>query len=139
MVLSSVQPMLRTAAWGIALACASLGAQAQSPYRACVITSTLQVMGTPTVQTDCLQGANDIKRPAIKERCEGVAWHSAGGMGRRNSALLEWTAQCPRHADAVCEGAFDGDFNVHHYNRSPGQLAALAEQCATEQGRWREF
>ena len=134
-----VSKTLRTAAWGVALACAGFGAQAQSPYRACVISSTLQVMGTPTVHTDCLQGAKGVKRSVIKERCEGVAWHNAGGMGRRNSALLEWAAQCPKQADAVCEGAFDGDFDVHYYNRNTGQLAALAEQCATEQGRWREF
>ena len=138
-MITFTQPWLRTAVWGTILAGASLGAQAQSPYRACVITSTLQVMGTPTVQTDCLQGAKGVKRPAIKERCEGLAWHSAGGMGRREAARLEWVAQCPRNADAVCQGAFEGDFDIHHYDRNPGQLEALAEQCEADQGEWRAF
>ena len=114
-------------------------AHAQGTTRACVITSTLRAMGTPTVVTDCLQGAKGVSRPAIKERCEGVAWHAAAGLGKRDLSLLRWVDQCPKRADAVCNGAFEGDFNVYYYNRTPGQLAAMAEQCATEQGRWRQF
>ena len=114
-------------------------AQAQSGARACVITSTLQEMGTPTIVTDCLQGTRGVSRPQIKERCEGVAWHAAAGLGKRSSALLKWVAQCPRQANAVCQGAFEGDFDIHYYNRTAAQLAAMAEQCDAEQGRWRQL
>lgn len=140
MMTSESFALLRTAVLCTIMACAASAAQAQSSYRACMIESPLHGMGAPTIVTDCLQGAKHLRRTAIKERCEGVAWHAAGGMGRRNLVDLTWLAQCPRReADAVCQGAFDGDFDLYHYDRNEGQLDALAEQCESEGGQWREF
>lgn len=112
-------------------------AHAQSgTTRACLIESPLQTLGAPTLVTDCLQGTRGTRRSTIKDRCEGVAWHAAGGMGRDNVARLTWLAQCPKRADAVCKGAFDGDFDLYHYDRNEEQLEALADECEDDGGEW---
>ena len=89
-----------------------LQAQAQSG-RACMIASPIQTLGAPTLITDCLQGRKGTSRSAIKDRCEG--------------------------ADAVCRGAYEGEFDTWHYGRNEGQLASLAEECEADGGQWEEF
>jgi hypothetical protein len=128
-------------AFALLCACTALVAQAQSTApRACIVTSTQESLGTIAPVTDCLQGVKGVPRPDIKERCEGVAKQAAWGFSKRSSSTMTWVAQCPRkRADAVCKGAFDGDFDVYYYDRDSGQLAALADNCATEQGQWRAF
>lgn len=125
----------------VALLAAALPLQAQAQSgRACMIESPIQTLGAPTVITDCLQGRKGTSRSAIKDRCEGVAWNNAGGMGRSNSVNLTWLPQCPRRdADAVCRGAYEGEFDTWHYGRNEGQLASLAEECEADGGQWEEF
>lgn len=132
---------LMRAALGIAALCASMGVSAQANgYRACMIESEIDVMGAPGIVTDCLQGIPELRRSAIKDRCEGMAWHAAAGMGRDRESALTWLPRCPRRdADAVCKGAFDGDFDIYYYDRNDAQLDALAEQCDTEGGQWQEL
>ena len=78
-----------------------------------------------------------MRRAVVKERCEGIAWGRAGGMGRQNEVDLIWLSQCPKQqADAVCRGAFDGEVDLYHYDRNEAQLAALEEEC---DGQWHEF
>ncbi|MDO5086318.1 MAG: hypothetical protein Q4D74_01760 [Comamonadaceae bacterium] len=136
----SLRHCLIRAALGVAAACVSMGASAQAKaYRACLIESPLQTLGAPTIVTNCLQGAKGTRRSAIKDRCEGVAWHAAGGMGRDNVARLTWLAQCPRQADAVCKGAFDGAVDLYPYDRNEEQLEALADECEADGGEWHAF
>lgn len=134
----SVRQRLLRASLGMAAVCASMGAAAQaSGYRACMISSTIEIMGAPGNVTDCLQATPELRRSAIKDRCEGLAWHAAAGMGRDRESVLTWLPQCPRReADAVCKGAFEGDFDIYYYDRNDGQLDAMAEQCDAEGGTW---
>ena len=95
-------------------------------------------MGAPSVASDCLQPAKGMRRAAIKDRCEGIANYQAGGsgLGNRNPTLLTWLPQCPRGADAVCKKAFEGEIDVHYYNRDSAQLAAMRDNCDREGGQW---
>ncbi len=126
---------LVTLTLGTLLATAAL---AQSPYRACMIQSERRVMGAPSVASDCLQAAKGVRRAAIKERCEGIANYQAGGsgLGNRNPTLLTWLRQCPRGADAVCKKSYEGEIDVHYYNRDSAQLAAMRDNCDREGGQW---
>ncbi|MGP1517663.1 MAG: hypothetical protein ACTTJV_08590 [Ottowia sp.] len=111
--------------------------QPQSGSRACMIEAPIQALGAPTTITDCLQGRPGVRRAVVKERCEGIAWGRAGGMGRQNEVDLIWLSQCPKQqADAVCRGAFDGEVDLYHYDRNEAQLAALEEEC---DGQWQQF
>lgn len=121
------------------LLAAALPAQAQSG-RACMLEAPIQALGAPTVVTLCLQGRQGTSRSVIKDLCEGVAWNHAGGMGRNNGVRMTWLAQCPKQeADAVCRQAYDGQFDIWHYDRNEGQLDALAEECEADDGQWQEF
>ena len=56
------------------------------------------------------------------------------------STAPSWLPQCPRRdADAVCRGAYEGEFDTWHYGRNEGQLASLAEECEAGGGQWEEF
>ena len=60
----------------------------------------IEFMRDPSAVTDCLQGALDLRRSAIKYRCESVVWRAAS-MSRDRGSALTWLTQCPRSKAGV--------------------------------------
>ena len=78
-------------------------------------------------------------RNARSERAhvgEAAGDRGGSGLGNRNPTLLTWLPQCPKGADAVCKKAYEGEIDVHYYNRDSAQLAAMRDNCDREGGQW---
>ncbi|MDH5824661.1 hypothetical protein QFW77_16950 [Luteimonas sp. RD2P54] len=109
--------------------------QPKAGARACLVEGSFMHDGEVQPLVDCLQG-NGESHARLAGACEGPV-RMAEAVGAPPPRVT-WLVACPAPAQARCEGIGGTRIVVHHYRRTPAQLAQSRPGCEGAGGAWVE-